>query len=198
MVDFLYRIVIKISNYYEYDRTNVSPVVTVRCLHLAVLAAGCRKENRANELRRSWEFVYQSSIWGGTSWGQANSAVWFTWYAVEKGALFSCFVCTSFALKNSIRTRMDRGHRKHLWYPFKTAIGLWKQFQSKSLSHILLYRQLVLFGKIARMPDNSVMRKCVFIPQSIDLVANHGRKQGRPRNASSSRNLASSWRIGRD
>ena len=25
-----------------------------------------------------------------------------------------CFVCTSFALKNSIRTRMDRGHRKRL------------------------------------------------------------------------------------
>ena len=118
-------------------RTNVSPVilVTVRCLHLAVLAAGCRKENRANELRRSWEFVYQSSIWGGTSWGQANSAVWFTWYAVEKGALFSCFVCTSFALKNSIRTRMDRGHRKHLWYPFKTAIGLSRRFQSKSVSY---------------------------------------------------------------
>ena len=58
-----------------------------------------------------------------------------------------------------------------------------QQFQSKSLSHILLYRQLILFGKIARMPDNAVMRKCVFKPQSIDLIVNHDRKQGRPRNA---------------
>ena len=56
------------------------------------------------------------------------------------------------------------------------------QFNSKPLSLILLQRQLYLFGKIARMPDKSIMRSCVFSEQTIDLIKNEKRRQGRPRN----------------
>ena len=57
-----------------------------------------------------------------------------------------------------------------------------KQFNSKPLSQILLYRQLILFGRIARMSDSSTMRQCVFAEQSVELVRDHDKKkQGRPR-----------------
>ena len=58
-----------------------------------------------------------------------------------------------------------------------------KQFHSKPLSMILLQRQLLLFGRIARMSNSAPMRHLVFLPHSLDLVKFSNRRQGRPRNS---------------
>ena len=46
-----------------------------------------------------------------------------------------------------------------------------KQFNSKPLSQILLYRQLILFGRVARMSDSSTMRQLVFAEQSVGRLS---------------------------
>ena len=48
---------------------------------------------------------------------------------------------------------------------------------------ILLQRQLLLFGRIARMSNSAPMRHLVFLPHSLDLVKFSNRRQGRPRNS---------------
>ena len=47
-------------------------------------------------------------------------------------------------------------------------------------SNTLLHNQLVLYGKIAMSPNENLMRKLTFQPNSLQPVALH-RKQGRPR-----------------
>ena len=49
------------------------------------------------------------------------------------------------------------------------------------LSSILLRRQLNLYGKIARLPMNSVMRNLVFEHQSCHPKTVESRRRGRPR-----------------
>ena len=48
---------------------------------------------------------------------------------------------------------------------------------------LLVRYQLVFFGKVARAPDEDVLRKLTFCPGSLDLAANRFiRRVGRPRN----------------
>ena len=48
---------------------------------------------------------------------------------------------------------------------------------------MLLERQLVYFGHVARMPDDSTIRACVFQPGSLELAQHMFKKRrGRPLN----------------
>ena len=49
------------------------------------------------------------------------------------------------------------------------------------LSTTLLQRQLQYFGKLARLPSNSVLRATIFAQGSMDLRTSAHRKRGRPR-----------------
>ena len=50
------------------------------------------------------------------------------------------------------------------------------------LSEQILFRQLVLLGKIARAPPDSLLRRCVFIDDSLlPQVGRFVRRVGRPR-----------------
>ena len=52
----------------------------------------------------------------------------------------------------------------------------------RPLTELLTQRQLILFGRIAKMPDDAPQRRVVFCPGSLDLVsASLRRKRGRPR-----------------
>ena len=57
-----------------------------------------------------------------------------------------------------------------------------KQFKAIPLSRTLLQRQLLLFGKITRLPGSSVVRASVFAAGSNDLANQSGKRAGRPRN----------------
>ena len=57
-----------------------------------------------------------------------------------------------------------------------------QQFNTQPLSAILLKRQLQLFGKVARMPNHSVVRESVFEHDSVDIKQGGNRRRGRPRN----------------
>ena len=51
-----------------------------------------------------------------------------------------------------------------------------------SLSKVLLEQQLILFGRVARMPPSSVVRCAIFKPYSNELRVVVGRRRvGRPR-----------------
>ena len=56
-----------------------------------------------------------------------------------------------------------------------------QQLGAQPLSQTLLQRQLLLFGHIARMTSDSVVRNSVFVGDTLDLHVDHARKQGRPR-----------------
>ena len=56
------------------------------------------------------------------------------------------------------------------------------QFGSPPLSKILLQRQLLLFGRIARLPSTSVVRNSVFANDRLDVHNMYARRRGRPRN----------------
>ena len=53
--------------------------------------------------------------------------------------------------------------------------------QARPLSRVLLERQLLLLGKIARCPDGDVLRGSVFVDGSCDIKSMGPRKRGRPR-----------------
>ena len=55
------------------------------------------------------------------------------------------------------------------------------QARSKPLSELLLERQLLLMGSIARRSDTDVSRKCVFEPGTVNLRQLGRRRRGRPR-----------------
>ena len=57
-----------------------------------------------------------------------------------------------------------------------------QQFQALPISISLLKRQLLLYGRIARLPDSSILRRCTFQNGSVELNAHAKRRQGRPRN----------------
>ena len=53
---------------------------------------------------------------------------------------------------------------------------------ARPLADQLIAKQLLLFGKVALMPDTSIVRKAVFRPSSTQLAKPAGvRKRGRPR-----------------
>ena len=57
-----------------------------------------------------------------------------------------------------------------------------QQFKTNSLHSILLQRQLLFFGSIARRPQDDIVRQFVFKPNTFDSIEQHSpRKQGRPR-----------------
>ena len=56
-----------------------------------------------------------------------------------------------------------------------------QQFQSSRLSNILLQRQLLLYGEIARSPDDDVVRQTVFHENGIQIKDVLHRRRGRPR-----------------
>ena len=58
-----------------------------------------------------------------------------------------------------------------------------KACASRPLSKMLLERQLVYFAHVARMPDDSPIRGCIFEPSSVKLVSHmHKKRHGRPMN----------------
>ena len=57
-----------------------------------------------------------------------------------------------------------------------------KQFKAIPLSRTCLQRQLLLFGKIRRLPNSCIVRGNVFVNGSCDLVNLSGKRRGRPRN----------------
>ena len=56
------------------------------------------------------------------------------------------------------------------------------QFHAVPLSRILLQRQLYLFGRISRLPADSVVRACVFEHDGVSMKCQADKKRGRPRN----------------
>jgi len=56
-----------------------------------------------------------------------------------------------------------------------------QQFRAIALSKILFQRQLCLFGRIARLPDEHMIRQLVFDPGSTNISQLEFRKRGRPR-----------------
>ena len=57
-----------------------------------------------------------------------------------------------------------------------------QQFNVPPLSKTLLQRQLLLFGRIARMPNESVVRDSIFEQNGVAIKTDSRRRQGRPRN----------------
>ena len=57
-----------------------------------------------------------------------------------------------------------------------------QQFRAVSLSKIFFQRQLCFFGRIARLPDEHMIRQLVFDPGSTNISQLEFRKRGRPRN----------------
>ena len=55
------------------------------------------------------------------------------------------------------------------------------QFDTVPLSSMLLERQLILYGKIARLPDDHPTRVSIFQPGSFPPASNGIRRRGRPR-----------------
>ena len=56
------------------------------------------------------------------------------------------------------------------------------QLNAQPLSKTLLQRQLFLFGHIARLSSDNVVRNSVFVGDTVQLHVDQARKQGRPRN----------------
>ena len=56
-----------------------------------------------------------------------------------------------------------------------------QQFQAPALSSILLQRQLLLFGEIARLPNEDVVRQTVFHENGINIKLALDKRRGRPR-----------------
>ena len=56
-----------------------------------------------------------------------------------------------------------------------------QQFRAPALSSILLQRQLLLFGEIARLPNEDVVRQTVFHEDGIDIKLALDKRRGRPR-----------------
>ena len=57
-----------------------------------------------------------------------------------------------------------------------------RRCRTVKFSHLLLEQQLLLLGKIARLPNDSIIRSCVFQPDSLELrELNSRRRRGRPR-----------------
>ena len=56
-----------------------------------------------------------------------------------------------------------------------------QQFRAPALSSILLQRQLLLFGEIARLPNEDVVRQTIFHEDGIDIKLALDKRRGRPR-----------------
>ena len=56
-----------------------------------------------------------------------------------------------------------------------------RQFDTVPLSKILLQRQLVLFGNIARLPNDHILRQITFEENSLQPITCPNRRRGRPR-----------------
>ena len=55
------------------------------------------------------------------------------------------------------------------------------KFGSIPLSNVLLRRQLLYYGKVARLPGSSILRSLVFEPNTCDIRRTINRRRGRPR-----------------
>ena len=70
----------------------------------------------------------------------------------------------------------------HSYYSRVSNAAVLQRCGVQKFSAVLMFRQLVLLGQIARMPDEHPVRRCVFRPDSYDLVLPAARRRGRPRN----------------
>ena len=68
-------------------------------------------------------------------------------------------------------SQISRVSTNHILHRFKTA----------NLSTTLLKRQLILFGKIARLDNDYPLRQCVCEPNTINVCSDGSRRRGRPR-----------------
>ena len=71
-----------------------------------------------------------------------------------------------------------------------------QQSSQPALGRQLRQQQLLLYGRVARAPDNDVLRKLTFSPGSLQPVASrYIRKVGRPRNEWSKMLEVESWKV---
>ena len=94
-------------------------------------------------------------------------------------------------LNKSLRNKLDGFYVKCLRQILKISPShisrvsnhyILQQFNAKPLSKTLLHRQLKLFGKIARMPNEAIVRKVTFESGSLHPIATKNKRRGRPRN----------------
>ena len=69
----------------------------------------------------------------------------------------------------------------HSMFSHISGAAVWRMSAQRQLRKTLLYRQLLLYGRIAGMPDNSVMRSIILKPGSCVPVSPAVRGRGRPR-----------------
>ena len=88
------------------------------------------------------------------------------------------------------KKRLDAFHCRCLRRIFKIPVSwisrvpnsiVYQMANSKPLSETLLFQQLVLFGKIAKLPDTDYIRRLTFQPSSITPTRCMYRRRGRPR-----------------
>ena len=70
----------------------------------------------------------------------------------------------------------------HSYYSRISNATVLQRCDVQKFSSVLTFRQLMLLGKIAGMPNEHPVRKCVFHPGSFDLALPSARRKGRPRN----------------
>ena len=122
---------------------------------------------RSNMTQRERFNVYQALVLSKLMYGCESM----TLRASEKRKLngFHCACCrTILRIQPSYISRVSNKY-------------VLKKLGTMSLENIVLGRQLVFFGKIARRESSDVLRGLVFIPSTMDLVRPTKRKQGRPR-----------------
>ena len=93
-------------------------------------------------------------------------------------------------LNKSLRRKLDGFHAKCLRQilqispSFMSRVSnefILRQFDTVPLSKILLQRQLELFGNIARLPNDHILRKITFEENSLQPISCRNRRRGRPR-----------------
>ena len=69
----------------------------------------------------------------------------------------------------------------HSYYSRVSNAYVIQKMGCERMSTMLLRRQLLFFGKVARLDSNSVIRAFVFQPNTVQIVKHPYRKRGRPR-----------------
>ena len=135
----------------------------------------------------SREFKCLRRIWSHCNISVAFKLIVFTSCVIQK-LLYS--LETAWLNKNTLR-KLDGFYAKCLRSILKISPSyisrvtnhyVLQQFNVPPLSRVLLQRQLLLFGRIARMSNESVVRDSIFEHNNVAIKSNIHRKRGRPRN----------------
>ena len=133
------------------------------------------------------EFKALKRIWNHCNISSRFKFIVFTACVVQK--LLYSLECSW--LDKVLRTKLDGFYVRCLRQILKVSPSfisrvsnsyILQQFHTPVLSKILLKRQLHLYGRVARMPNDAVMRQSIFEPSSLSLKCEGRRRSGRPRN----------------